>query len=172
MPKTIGKIELYMGPHQLSGDDNLLDVIVKFIDKAKKRLYIAVQELDSRPIVDAIIRARQRKVLVKLVLEADYLLAKSALSDPFVSDGEHEPNRILHDAILRAKIKVNSDYNPKIFHQKFIVRDGESVLTGSTNFTKTGVAENLNHIVVIHDKKIAKCMTESFLKSNRDILGS
>ena len=54
--------------------------------------------------------------------------------------GEHEPNRILHDAILRAKIKVNSDYNPKIFHQKFIVCEMVNlVLTGSTNFTNTGV---------------------------------
>ena len=162
MPETVGNIELYMGPHQLGGEDNLLNTIISFIDKAQKRLFVAVQELDCRPIADAIIRARQRKVLVKLVLEADYLLAKTALPDPYVSDGAHEPNRILHDAILRAKIKVNSDYNPDIFHQKFIVRDGESVLTGSTNFTNTGVSENLNHIVIVHDKKIAKVYEKEF----------
>jgi len=39
---------------------------------------------NSRSIADASIRARQRKVLVKLVLEADYLLAKSALPVPFI----------------------------------------------------------------------------------------
>ena len=74
MPKAIGNIELFMGPHQLGGPDNLQEVIVNFIDGAQKRLFIAVQELDSQPVAEAIIRAKQRKVLVKLVLEADYFM--------------------------------------------------------------------------------------------------
>lgn len=162
MPKTIGNIELYMGPATLGGKDNLLDPIVNFIDGAQKKLFIAVQELDNKLIAEAIIRAKQRKVQVKLVLEADYLIAKTMRTQPFIPGGSHEPNRILHDAILRSKIKVNSDYNPKIFHQKFIVRDGESVLTGSTNFTDTGVSKNLNHIIIIHDVAIAKIYSKEF----------
>lgn len=162
MPKKIGNIELYMGPNQVDANDNLLKTIVDFIDATQKRLFIAVQELDSEEIAKAIIRARQRKVLVKLVLEADYLLAKTALPDPFISDGPHERNRILHDAVLRAKIKVNSDFNPQIFHQKFIVRDSKSVLTGSTNFTDTGTSQNLNHIVIIHNQAIAKIYNKEF----------
>jgi phosphatidylserine/phosphatidylglycerophosphate/cardiolipin synthase-like enzyme len=171
MPEKIGNIELYMGPSQLGGKDDLLSTIVKFIDDAKKRLFIAVQELDSKPIAEAIIRAKQRKVLVKLVLEADYLLAKTALPDPFISDGPHEPNRILHDAVLRAKIKVNSDYNPKIFHQKYIIRDSKSVLTGSTNFTDTGTSQNLNHIVIIHNQAIAKIYNKEFTEIQQGHFG-
>lgn len=162
MPQKVGKIEIYMGPHQLGGPDDLGNAIIDFIDGAKKKLFIAVQELDSRPIAEAIIRAKQRKVLVKLVLEADYLIAKKPRVDPFTAGGPHEENRFLHDATLRAKIKVNSDYNPKIFHQKFIIRDGESVLTGSTNFTVTGTSQNLNHIVIIHDKSIAKIYNNEY----------
>ena len=97
-----------------------------------------------------------------MVLEADYLIAKKISLTPFTPGGPHEPNRILHDAILRAKIKVNSDFNPKIFHQKFIIRDGESVLTGSTNFTETGISKNLNHIIIIHNKDIAKIYNKEF----------
>jgi len=145
-----------MGPHQLAGPDNLLDVIVNFIDGAEKRLLIAVQELDSQPIAEAIIRAKQRKVQIKLVLEAGYLLEKLALADPFAAGGANEVNRILHDAILRAAINVNSDYNEEIFHQKFMVRDGKSILTGSTNFTVTDTSTNLNHIVIVHNQTVAK----------------
>ena len=162
MPKEIGNIKLYMGPDSVGGIDNLLNPIVNFIKEAKKRLFIAVQELDHAPIAEAIIEAKQNNVQVKLVLEADYLIAKKALAQPFLPGGPHEPNRKLHDAILRSKIKVNSDFNPKIFHQKFIVRDGESVLTGSTNFTKTGVRKNLNHIIIVHDKEIAKIYSREF----------
>lgn len=171
MSKKVGNIELYMGPSQLGGDDDLQSTIVKFIDGAQKRLFIAVQELDSEAIAKAIIRAKQRKVLVKLVLEADYLLAKTALKDPFISQGPHEPNRILHDAVLRAKIKVNSDFNPHIFHQKYIIRDGKSVLTGSTNFTDTGTSENLNHIVIIHNEKIAKIYNKEYTEIQQGHFG-
>ena len=74
----------------------------------------------------------------------------------------HEINRRLHNYLLRAKVNVNADFNPKIFHQKFIIRDRKSVLTGSTNFTTTGTDKNLNHIVIVHDKKVAKCYSDEF----------
>jgi phosphatidylserine/phosphatidylglycerophosphate/cardiolipin synthase-like enzyme len=43
-----------------------------------------------------------------------------------------------------------------------MIRDRESVLTGSTNFTDTGTKVNLNHIVIIHDKEIAKIFDKEF----------
>jgi phosphatidylserine/phosphatidylglycerophosphate/cardiolipin synthase-like enzyme len=162
MSKKVGNIEIFMGPVQKGGADNLLETIVEFIDGSTKRLFIAVQELDCKPIAEAVIRARQRKVLVKVVLEADYLIAKSARKKPFEAGGSHEVNRELYSAMLRAKIKVNSDFNPAIFHQKFIIRDSNDVLMGSTNFTDTGVSENLNHIIIIKDKAVAKIYSREF----------
>jgi phosphatidylserine/phosphatidylglycerophosphate/cardiolipin synthase-like enzyme len=156
MPKIIDNIEIYMGPHQLGGPDNLCEVIVNFIEGAHSSLYIAVQELNSRPIAEAIIRAKQRDVLVKVVLEADYLVEKTAQQNPFLAEGENEVNRLLQDAILRSSIFVRSDFNPDIFHQKFIIRDNQSLLTGSTNFTETDTSANLNHIIIIHDGNIAR----------------
>jgi len=171
MPEKVGNIELYMGPSEMGGKDNLLETIVEFINGAEKRLFIAAQELDSEPITRAIVEARQRKVLVKLVLEGDYLVAKIALEDPFVADGPHEANRMLHDAVLRAKIKVNTDFNSSIFHQKFIIRDSQSVLTGSTNFTGTGTSKNLNHIVIIHDEGIARIYNREFTEIQQGHFG-
>ena len=160
--QKVGKVEFYAGPHGTGAPDNLENAIVKFIDKAEKRLLIAVQELESKPIAEAIIRARSRKILVKLVLEQDYLKSSRAVSDPWNPGGKNEANRQIQDAILRSKIDVKCDYNTSIFHQKFIVRDGGSVLTGSTNFTPTGTHENLNHIVVVHDDKVAKIYSREF----------
>lgn len=162
MSEKIGNIEFYMGPKEVGGPDDLKKPIVDFIDGAERRLYIAVQELDRKEIADAIIRARKRKVLVKLVLELDYLRAKRAHKYPYDQGGEYEPNRQLHDAILRTNIDVKADYNPNIFHQKFIVRDGTSLLTGSTNFTDTGTSNNLNNIVIVHDEEVAKLYSREF----------
>ncbi len=73
-----------------------------------------------------------------------------------------EVNRKLHDALLRSAIRVQSDFNTRIFHQKFIVRDRSSLLTGSTNFTTTGVEKNLNHIVIIHDEAVARIYAREY----------
>lgn len=163
MPIIEGNIAVYLGPQQQAGPDSLLEPIIEFINKAKKRqkLKIAVQEIDHKPIVEAIINARKRGVIVDVVIEQSYLLSNKIPEDPFVPSGQNEENRFLYNAILRATIDIKSDFNTKIFHQKFIVC-GNSVLTGSTNFTTTGVTKNLNHVVIIDDAEVAKAYSREF----------
>ena len=72
-----GNIELHMGPSQLGAPDNLEEVIVGFIDGVKKRLDVAVQELESEPIARALIRARQRRVVVRVVIDGQVIIASS-----------------------------------------------------------------------------------------------
>lgn len=59
-------------------------------------------------------------------------------------------------ALLRCNIDLKTDFNVSIFDQKFIIRDRTSLLTGSTNCTPTWTHENLNHLVVFHDREVAK----------------
>ncbi|HEY9081066.1 phospholipase D-like domain-containing protein [Magnetovibrio sp.] len=158
MPVSIGNITLYMGPHTLGAPDDLEAAIVGFIGAAKNTLDIAVQELESRPIAEAVVEARRRGVKVRIVLEGDYLVADTFKADPFSPGGKHEPNRDLHAALLRASCEVRTDYNANIFHQKFIVRDRaggrRALLTGSTNFTPTGTHANLNHLVEVKSARV------------------
>jgi phosphatidylserine/phosphatidylglycerophosphate/cardiolipin synthase-like enzyme len=181
MPTKVGNVELYLGPHSIDPTlDNLERCIVEFIDGADKKLEIAVQELESRPIAEAILRAEiERKVQVKLVLEADYLVATrrpKTVADAFDARGKHEPNRQLAAALLRSTVWLRSDFNSKIFHQKFIIRDRTSVLTGSTNFTPTGVGTshlggNLNHLVIVHDPDFAKIYAREFKEISKGHFG-
>lgn len=162
MGKVVGNVEFYAGPDSVNAPDNLEDVIVKFIDKAEKRLEIAVQELENMTIGRAIVAAKQRKVIVKVVIEQDYLRVKRARVNPFDSGGIGEDNRLIQSALYRSNIDVKCDYNTSIFHQKFIIRDRESVLTGSTNFTPTGTDRNLNHVVIVHDPEVARIYYREF----------
>ena len=166
MPITVGNIELHMGPQEHGAADSLVAPIVDFIGRAKSRqnLMIAVQEVDNKQIADAIIKARLRGVNVDLVVEQSYLLGKGrpdSLDEAYEPDGPHEINRNLFNAILRSTADVKIDFNPNIFHQKFMIL-GNSVLTGSTNFTTTGVTKNLNHVIVIHDAKVANAFKNEF----------
>jgi len=76
---------------------------------------------------------------------------------------------------------------PKIFHQKFVVRDpgtdSAAVLTGSANFTRTDTGtnpsgnpaqrgNNLNHVVVLHGKPIARLYVEEFERLRAGTFGA
>lgn len=148
-----GDVELFYGPTHHGAPDDLRQVIVDFIDGAQRSLDIAIQEVDDIPIAEAIIRAKERNVRIRIVLEQDYLKERRRLNNPFANSNRGlEPNRLIFAAFLRSNIDVRADYNSGIFHQKFIVRDRKSLLTGSTNFTTTGVESNFNHVIVIHSK--------------------
>lgn len=187
-----GKIQAFAGPEELKAPDNLEKVIVDFIAGANKRLDIAVQELDSQPIAQAILDASWRKVDVRMFMEQDYLADKKP-PEARPKEGEtkaeakartqwteyrrpkdSKTNRDILSALLRSAVDVRADYNPKIFHQKFIIRDyreyggkkyaGQkaAVLTGSTNFTHTGTHKNLNHIVIFHDRRVCHYYSAEF----------
>ncbi|MEV4759761.1 phospholipase D-like domain-containing protein [Micromonospora sp. NPDC049559] len=175
------KIEAYVGPRELGAADELERVIVEFVAGARHSLDIAVQELDSMPIAQALLDARFRGVSVRVVLEQDYLCT-AKLPKVAARAGESaeaarqrvqwaaepgsrslEPNREILAALLRCNVDVKADYNPAIFHQKFIVRDyrdraegAAAVLSGSANFTGTDCHRNLNHVVVFHDVRICR----------------
>ncbi|MCK0517392.1 phospholipase D-like domain-containing protein [Williamsia sp. DF01-3] len=159
-----------MGPPVLGGPDDVDAVIREFIAGAKHSLAIAVQELDSRSIAEAIVAAKAAGVRVRVILEGDYLVEKPPQTDPWTAGGGNEDNRVIYAALLRAGIDVITDLNPEIFHQKFVVRDaGEAsaaVLTGSTNFTLTDTGmntessgsvrgNNLNHVLILRGKRAA-----------------
>lgn len=166
MAVDLGSVEFYAGPRQIGGPDDLLGTIIRFLDRARHTLDVAVQELDSEPVARALLAAAARGVRVRVVLERDYLREVRPPPDPLVAGGTHEANRRLHAALLRAGIEVASDLNPELFHQKFVVRDRDrgrtAVLTGSTNFTETGVVRNANHLVVLHSRRVADSFGREF----------
>ncbi|HEV8208449.1 MAG TPA: phospholipase, partial [Acidimicrobiia bacterium] len=102
MGLNLGSVEFYAGPTVLGGPDDLDAVVRTFIGGAKKRLLIAVQELDSRAIAEAILAAKVAKVRVQIILEGDYLVEDPPTADPWAEVGANEDNRAIHSAVLRA----------------------------------------------------------------------
>lgn len=183
-----GKIEAYCGPTELGAPDDLQAVICNYIKKARHTLDVAVQEIDNEVIAQALLDASCKGIRVRVFIEQDYLVdntppkrsrskSKAALQrfyDKQWSERkliDRKSNRDILAAMLRCGIDVKADLNPKIFHQKFIVRDYQNgrslgskagVLTGSTNFTETGVHKNLNHVVIFNSARIARMYAAEF----------
>jgi phosphatidylserine/phosphatidylglycerophosphate/cardiolipin synthase-like enzyme len=61
-----------------------------------------------------------------------------------------------------AKVPVKTDGNKYTMHHKVIVIDGEIVITGSFNFTKSADEANDDNILVIHSPALAKLYEEEY----------
>jgi phosphatidylserine/phosphatidylglycerophosphate/cardiolipin synthase-like enzyme len=167
-----GKLQVFLGPKENGASDDLEKVIVDFIDAAQFSLRVAVQEVDSQKIADALERAARRKqpgttrdLAIRLVTEGDYLVEANPVEPPdkVVS---LDTNRALLTQLLRGAVDSKIDFNPKIFHQKFVIRDegkpGAAVLTGSANFTVTDTHRNLNHVVILHHDGVVTAYQTEF----------
>ncbi len=169
------------GPQSRKAPDNLEAELLEFLDGACCSLDILVQEWDNRALAERVIeRARgtatsPKRVKVRAVLESDYLVARpeSPEQDPGDSDSSGalppdsiEPNRLIVLDFWRAGIDARLDYNPAIFHHKFVVRDygkpTEAVWTGSMNFTETDARLNLNNAVILTEPHAVKAYRDKF----------
>jgi phosphatidylserine/phosphatidylglycerophosphate/cardiolipin synthase-like enzyme len=169
-----GRIEGYVGPRDVDARlDDVEQVIVDFVERATSTIDVAVQELDSVPIAEALIRQKRAGRSVRIILNHDYLqdeVSRRSPLDPALTtvaqlaaaSSRYKVNRDVFAALCRCGVEVRIDLNPTaIWHQKFIVNDlraredgsfdagrRPALLTGSANFTDTDCHNNLNHVLV------------------------
>lgn len=63
---------------------------------------------------------------------------------------------------LNESFSVNIDINPRTMHHKFFVIDGETVVTGSMNPSKSGDTYNDENVLIIKSESIAKLFKEEY----------
>ena len=126
--------------------------IKALIDSAKTSLDVEVQSLSDTVLTDAIIRAHQAKVQVRVVLSG-------------------EPGQTPNELAMIAKLKqagvpLKGVLTPYI-HAKTVVVDGAKVFVGSQNFTPTALTQN-REVGVVTDaaaeaKKVQDVIAKDFL---------
>jgi phosphatidylserine/phosphatidylglycerophosphate/cardiolipin synthase-like enzyme len=119
--------------------------LADYIDKTERTLDVAAFELDNRVITDALVRAVQRGVRVRLVTETNYL-AESGVK-----------------ALQAARVPVVDDKREgALMHNKFMILDRKAVWTGSMNFTENCAYRNNNNGVYVEDARLAENYATKF----------
>jgi phosphatidylserine/phosphatidylglycerophosphate/cardiolipin synthase-like enzyme len=108
------------------------------IDGARLTVDAAIYNLNLWSIRNALLAARARGVVVRVVAESDNL------------DGAE------FQVLMDAGIPVLGDRREGLMHDKFIVIDRNEVWTGSMNFTLNGAYEDNNNLIRLHSKDIAE----------------
>ncbi|WP_322801222.1 phospholipase D-like domain-containing protein [Thermoflexus sp.] len=116
----------------------VVDSLIAAIEGARQTLDVAVYDIDLMPVADALLRARDRGVRVRVVTETDNAGTKAI-------------------ARLRAGgIPVVTDERNGYMHNKFMVIDGERVWTGSMNFTDNDAYQNNNNAALLRSPELAR----------------
>ncbi len=118
--------------------------LIAAIDAARVQVDIAAYDLDLWGMRDALIGAYRRGVDVRLVLEADNV------DTPEVK------------ALADAGIRIVSDRQEALMHNKFVVIDRRQVWTGSMNFTLNGAYRNDNHLIALDSREAAEVYKAEF----------
>lgn len=121
-------------------------IIAKLIDSAERYVYVAIYSFTLDALGDALIRARDRGVDVKVVIEREQADVKGS---------EYEK-------LLKAGINVRLDGNQYLMHHKFMVVDGGVVVTGSYNWSYGAEKSNDENLIVISNPDIARLYEEEF----------
>ena len=114
------------------------------IDSARLTLDVAIYSMSLRSIRDALIRAHERGVQVRVVMESDNM------------DGSAP------QALIDAGIPVLGDRREGLMHDKFMVIDRSEVWLGSMNYTYSGTYEDNNQLFHIRSVEMAEDYTKEF----------
>lgn len=142
-PQTAPEIEVFFSPN-----GGCTDAIVKTLGQAKSTLLIQAYSFTSAPIAKAVVDAHNRGVQVNVILD------KSQLTEKYSSA----------DFLAHAGINVLIDDKHKIAHNKIMVIDSNTVITGSFNFTKAAEESNAENLLIIHSPELAAKYTENWNK--------
>jgi len=122
--------------------------IVKEIDNATLEVLVQAYSFTSKPIAQALVNAKKRAVNVEAILDKSQKTAKYT-SATFLAN---------------MKIPTYIDSKHAIAHNKIIIIDKETVITGSFNFTAAAEDKNAENVIIIKSKELAALYIDNFLK--------
>ena len=130
--KSTGTIDTYFSPN-----GGATEAIVKEINSAKSEILVQAYSFTSKPIAKALVDAHKRGIKIEVVLD------KSQRREKYTSA----------DFVVHAGIPTYIDDKHAIAHNKIMILDRTTLITGSFNFTKAAEEKNAENLLVVKGNK-------------------
>ncbi|MGC1454562.1 MAG: phospholipase D family protein [Nitrospirota bacterium] len=127
--------QVYFSPH-----GGCTDAIVKELDKSKSEILVQAYSFTSKEIAKALIDAHKRGIQTQIILDKSNRSGKYSAGDFTAHMG----------------IPTYIDSRHAIAHNKIIIIDRATVITGSFNFTNAAANNNAENLLIIRSKELAK----------------
>ncbi len=129
------QIECYFAP-----EDDVYREIASEIDAARATIDFMAFSFTSRDLAEAMANRQRDGVRVRGLFDEQQAATQYSQDEYLAKNGA----------------SVYLDKNPHVMHNKVIVVDGQTVVTGSYNFSKAAEEKNAENLLIIRDKALAE----------------
>ncbi len=147
--------EIYFTNPTESFNNTVEQALISKIDSSKTSIDMAVFEFDIEEVAQALIRAANRGVIIKIVYDNEY-----TDSDPQMRE------------ISTAGISVVPDNRSALMHNKFFIFDNTCVWTGSFNISNNASLKNNENAIYFCSPEAAQNYTTEFEEMYNGQFGS
>ena len=130
-----GEIKVFFSPN-----GGCKQAVISEIRKATQTIDIAMYYLSSSQIAQALVKAQDNNVRVRVVLDQGQEIEHASKSTFLVKHG----------------FQVRYHLGFGLMHNKFTIIDGRSLITGSFNWTLTAEEKNEENLLIISDNDVIK----------------
>jgi phosphatidylserine/phosphatidylglycerophosphate/cardiolipin synthase-like enzyme len=134
-------VEVWFAP-----DDGVAARLIDLIEGAQSSVDFLAFTFTSDPLAEALLRAAERGVTVRGVIERDQ--AEAAGTD--------------YAHMRQGGIDVRLDSSPGTMHHKLLLIDGRVLATGSYNFTRSAEESNDENVVILFSPEAAAALEPEF----------
>lgn len=118
-----------------SASQNAIQLVLSTINSARRNIDVAAYSFTSKPVAAALVAAKNRGVAVRVVADEKSNTGKYTAVTFLANQG--------------VPVRLNGRY--AIMHNKFMVVDGDTVQTGSFNYTASAVSRNAENVLLIKE---------------------
>src|SRR5664280_1620314 len=138
---TAADIQVFFSPK-----GGCTEAVVENVAKSKSTVLVQAYSFTSAAIAKALVDAEKRGVKVQVILDKSQRTEKYSGADFLLHEG----------------VPTFIDDKHAIAHNKIMIIDSHTVLTGSFNFTKAAEDSNAENLLVIDDALLAKKYTDNW----------
>ena len=140
-PIVPGEVEVSFSPK-----GGCTSAVVRVLNSARKSIYVQAYSFTNAEIASALVAAHRRGVTTRVILD------KSQESEKYSEA----------DFLTHAGVPTTIDAAHAIAHNKVMIVDESTVITGSFNFTKAAEEKNAENLLIVHQ---SPALAEKYLSN-------
>jgi phosphatidylserine/phosphatidylglycerophosphate/cardiolipin synthase-like enzyme len=140
---AIAEIETVFSP-----EENIKESVLREMESATSTLDLAIREITSLDIAQALVKAKQRGVKVRVIADSKQANMRSSKITYLIRQG--------------VLVKVLGGKEKGVMNHRFAVLDGERVLVGSFDWSEASLKWNYENVLILHEGEAVAAYQREF----------
>jgi phosphatidylserine/phosphatidylglycerophosphate/cardiolipin synthase-like enzyme len=131
-----------------SSDQSIQEALLKEIESTQSTIDLAVREITSQNLAQALVRAKGRGVTVRVITDSKQAKMKSSKITSLIQEG------------ISVKVLKGKDYG--VMNHRFVIFDGKKAVTGSFDWSEASGKWNDENILILSETEVVLSYQKEF----------